>query len=66
MYTNEILEEKYRAQKELAYQAEKEHKEYLELVEEEVRKLFKKNGWRLTYSQRKGGFLGHKNTQNLV
>jgi hypothetical protein len=58
MYTNELLEEKYKAQRELSRQAEVEQKDYLKLIEEEVQKLFKKNGWELKYSKRKGGFLG--------
>lgn len=57
MYTNELLEEKYRAQKELSHQAEKEKKDYLKLIEEEVKELFKRNGWNLRLSKRKGGFL---------
>jgi (p)ppGpp synthase/HD superfamily hydrolase len=57
MYTNELLEEKYKAQKELSQQAEKEKKDYLKLIEEEVQKLFKRNGWNLRLSKRKGGFL---------
>lgn len=57
MYTNELLEEKYKAQKELSAQAKKEKKNYLEFVEEEVKEFFKKKGWKLKYSQRKGGFL---------
>ncbi|MCK4764071.1 MAG: hypothetical protein KAW12_17865 [Candidatus Aminicenantes bacterium] len=55
--TNELLEEKYKAQKELSYQADSSRKGYLKFVEEEVRKLFKQKGWNLKYSKRKGGFL---------
>jgi len=58
--TNVLLEEKYKAQKELSDQAEAEKKEYLKLIEEEVQELFKKNGWNLKYSKRKGGFLGQR------
>lgn len=58
MYTNELLEEKYKAQRELSHQAEVEQKDYLKLIEEEVQELFKKNGWELKYSKREGGFLG--------
>lgn len=57
MYTNELLEEKYRAQRELFLQAEREQKEYSKLIEEEVISLFKKNKWQLKSSKRKGGFL---------
>ena len=58
MYTNELLEEKYKAQKELSHQAEMGNEEYLKVIEEEVQKLFKRNGWDFKYSKRKGGFLG--------
>jgi len=64
MYTNELLEAKYNAQKELAEQAKKEQKEYLKLVEEEVLELFKRKGWPIVYSPRKGGFL--KQSNNIV
>jgi (p)ppGpp synthase/HD superfamily hydrolase len=57
MYTNQLLEEKYKAQKELSHQAEKEKKDYLKLIEEEVKELFKRNGWNSMLSKRKGGFL---------
>ena len=60
MYTNELLEEKYKAQKELSNQAKIEKREYLELIEDEVRKLFSKNKWDLKYSNRKGGFTKNK------
>ena len=53
----ELLEEKYRAQRELSFQAEKEKKEYSRIIEEEVENLFQKNGWKLKFSKRKGGFL---------
>ncbi len=57
MYTNELLEEKYKAQRELANQAEKEGKDYMELVMEEVQKNFIDRGWSLNFSKRKGGFI---------
>ncbi len=56
MYTNELLEEKYKAQKALSLQARKENKDYLTLIEEEVRELFQKNGWNLKIADRKGGY----------
>ncbi len=62
MYTNELLEEKYKAQRELAEQAEREGKTYHAVAEEKVRELFKKNGWKMKISKRKGGFLG----QNIL
>lgn len=60
MYTNELLEEKYKAQRELSHLAEIEQKDYLKFIKEEVQELFKKNGWDLRYSKRKGGYLGQK------
>ena len=57
MYTNELLEEKYRAQRELSLEAEKVKEKYFKLIEKEVLNLFKKNGWKLRFSKRKGGFL---------
>lgn len=56
MYTNELLEEKYKAQKKLAKQGKKEKIDYLGFIEKEVRELFKKKGWKLKYSKRKGGY----------
>jgi hypothetical protein len=60
MYTNDLLEEKYMAQKKLAQQAKKEKKDYLEFIEKEVRELFKKKGWNLKYSKKKGGYSKQK------
>ena len=37
--------------------ADKEKKDYLKFIESEVNSLFKKNGWNLKYSKRRGGFL---------
>ncbi len=57
MYSNELLDEKYKAQKELFIQAEKDRKDYFKLIEEEVQELFRRNDWALKYSKRKGGYL---------
>lgn len=64
MYTNELLEEKYKAQKQLSKKADKENKHYLEIIESEVRGLFLKNGWPLKFSKRKGEYLGQRR-QNI-
>jgi len=56
MYSNELLEEKYKAQRKLFECAETFQKGYMEYVEEEVVNLYKKKGWKLIYSQRKGGY----------
>ena len=57
MYTNELLEEKYKAQKELAHLTITENKDYLKLIEDEVQHLFKNKGWKIKYSNKKGGFI---------
>ena len=57
MITNELLEEKYKAQRILEQESAKQNKDYFELVEEEVRELFECNGWELKISHRKGGFV---------
>ena len=54
MYTNEILKEKYKAQRELSQKAKKLSKDYLKVIDEEVRELFQKNRWKLIFSDRKG------------
>ena len=54
MYTNELLEEKYKAQRELSKQAEKENKDYFDFVNKEVYNLFKQNGWKVCFDKRRG------------
>jgi len=54
MYTNELLEEKYKAQLKLSEMSKKQDKNYFNIVEEEVAELFKKMGWTLHFSKRKG------------
>ena len=49
MYTNELLEEKYKAQKQLEETARKENKSYLHVVEEEAKELYKQKGWELNF-----------------
>ena len=65
MYTNDLLEEKYRAQRILSEEADSAQKNYLEYIEAEVKSLYNKKGWKLRYSKRKGGFLNQSapNTQ---
>ncbi|MCH8316924.1 MAG: hypothetical protein IIA88_00265 [Bacteroidetes bacterium] len=60
MYTNELLEEKYKAQKQIATKAKKQSKNYLQVVEEEVGALFKKFGWSMNEANREGGYLKKK------
>jgi len=56
MYTNDLLEEKRNAQKRLAEKATAESKDYAEVVEEEVRELYRSRGWPLVFSRRKGAW----------
>ena len=65
MYTNDLLKEKYKAQRQLSEDADKANKDYLEFVEAEVKSLYDKKGWKLRVSKRKGGFLSQSasNTQ---
>lgn len=57
MYTDELLEEKYKAQRQLAKQAKEEDKDYFKVVESEVRKLYSENDWKLDFARRKGSYL---------
>ncbi len=52
MYTNELLEEKYKAQKELVKKAKREKKEYFEIINSEVKDLFKLKGWKIHYAKK--------------
>jgi len=65
MYTNDLLEEKYKAQRELFQEAESSGKDYLDFIESEVKDLFRQKGWSLDFSERRGGFLtrSHKTHQ---
>jgi hypothetical protein len=63
MYTNELLEEKYKAQRQLFNKAKTEKTDYFEIVNREVEELFKLNGWKMQFDKRRGGYLGK--TQKL-
>jgi len=56
MYTNELLEEKYRAQKELCASSQDDQKSYIDLIEHYAQELYKEKNWNLTFSKRKGGY----------
>ena len=56
MYTDELLEEKYKAQKELAERAEKEKKDYFKIIEEEVKELFEKKAENWNFPPGKADF----------
>lgn len=57
MQDNPLLEEKYRVQRDLARRARGNMREYLRLLEEDVRALFQEHGWVLRYADRRGGNL---------
>ena len=59
MHTSDLLKAKYDAQRALAERAKRDSRAYEEVVEEEVRELFHRNGWRLRFSKRRGGVLTH-------
>ena len=46
MYTNALLEEKYKAQKELSQKALTTKEDYCKVVYQEVQELFRLNGWK--------------------
>lgn len=54
MYTNYLLDQKYKAQFKLWQKAKKLSKSYMNIVEEEVNQLFKEKGWQLKFSSKKG------------
>lgn len=56
MYTNELLEEKYKAQRELSEKAKTDKKDYFEMIKMEVQDLFHQQGWKLLFDKRIGSF----------
>ena len=57
MYSDPILEEKWRVQKQMAKEANYDLKKLMENSKKTVEKLFKEKGWELKYSKRKGGYI---------
>lgn len=57
MYTNELLEEKYRTQKKLHMNANDNHVDYMDYIGINVKSLFEERLWDLSFSKRKGGYL---------
>jgi hypothetical protein len=53
MYTNPLLEEKYRVQKYMSEKAGHDIEKLLDMVEEQVREIEKKYNFKLKYSNRK-------------
>ncbi|MGR3177002.1 MAG: hypothetical protein ACUZ8E_02970 [Candidatus Anammoxibacter sp.] len=58
MYTNDLLEEKYKAQRQLSERAGIEKTNYFEIAKQEVENLYKKNGWKMSFAKRSGGHIG--------
>ena len=57
MYTNELLEEKHKTQKELSASVQDIQESYFDMIEQYVKELYKSKNWNLVYSKRQGGFL---------
>ena len=57
MYSDPILEEKWRVQKQMAKEANYDLKKLMENSKKTVEKLFKEKDWVLKYSKRKGGYI---------
>ena len=66
MYTNELLQEKYKTQKNLSKIAQDTKKDYNDIIEENVRDLFRQKSWELVFSKRKGGYLNQENTNKIA
>ena len=66
MYTNELLEEKYKTQKELIEFAEDDQELYFELIEQFVAELYRDKKWNLVYSKRKGGYEEQANPRKAL
>ena len=54
MYTNQLLEEKAKAQEALLAKAARESKDSLQVAEEEAKEWFRAHGRRLVFSRRRG------------
>jgi len=59
MYTNELLEEKYKAQRQLSTEAVISKKGYFEFANKEATDLFKYNGWEIQFDKKSGGHIGN-------
>jgi hypothetical protein len=60
VYTSELLEEKYRAQKKILAKAGGIQEKYFEIVTELANELYKEKGWNLVFSKRNGGYENQK------
>lgn len=66
MYTNDLLEEKYKAQKQLSEKAEFTKTDYYEIVKKEVKDLYARKGWKMRFEKRSGGYLKKSVTNDLA
>ena len=57
MYSNDLLDEKYKTQKRLYHEANNNHEDYFDFVEKKVKTLFREKLWNLSFSKRKGGYI---------
>ena len=51
MYTDVLLQEKYRAQKLLISMAQEQGKDYFDFIEEMARELYQSKGWTMNFSK---------------
>ncbi len=66
MYTNELLQEKYKAQNVLSKKARDTKVNYFDIIKENVKKLYQQKNWDLGFSKRKGGYLDQKNIHKVT
>ena len=66
MYKNELLQEKYIAQNELSKKARETKANYFDIIEKDVKELYRQKNWNLAFSKRKGSYLDQKNIQLKV
>ena len=61
-----LLEEKYKAQKELFKIAKDDQELYFDMIEQFARELYKENNWNLVFSKRQGGFEEDENAKKAL
>lgn len=64
MYTSELLQEKYKAQKLLTSGA-KDWDSYFKLIDELARDTYKHKSRKLVFAKREGGYIEEKLDQNI-
>ena len=66
MYTNELLQEKYKVQKELSKKAQDSKENYFDVIEKDVKEFYRQKHWNLVFSKREGGYLDQKNVNKVT